>query len=895
MAAEFKLSFTGSQVNEKLRKIDSLVSRNELLNKNGILRQDVLPEGYPYITEGVVLPETAIAADEDGNIFITEAFKLDSDSTYTVTYNGIEYKCATIISSMDGIDAVVLGNFSMLGDTYEPTDEPFILINLPDDGAAMYGAYGILAPLDGATEVTISISGKIIKKIDKNLLPKVGPNNLVDGSGVSSVRTTAASDVIGHYASALGRGVTALGDYSHAEGSSTDIASNYISTDSTNDEIIEAWKANKFTLANGLGSHVEGSDTIALGQFSHAEGDGTVASGWDSHAEGSGTTAFGDTSHAEGVSSNKAFDYITSASTNSEIITAWEENKFTLAKSGGSHAEGCSTLAIGNSAHAEGYENIASGNSSHVEGSGNVSSGNNSHTEGYLNTASGINSHAEGEGTIAASPAQHVQGRYNVPDTESEYAHIIGNGSSEHIQRNIHTIDWEGKGWFAGGVTVGKEQQPVATEQYVADNILDFGEVILTVINNHNTTNISHKDIRLLIDGLTTRLNALADSDDTTLDQLSEIVAYIKSNKSLIESVTTNKVNVSDIIDNLTTNVANKPLSAAQGVALKALIDAITVPTKTSQLTNDSGYLTSAPVTSVNGKTGAVSLTASDVGALPSTTNIPSIAGLATETYVNTQVGTKVDKITGKVLSTNDYTNDDKAKLTNTNIAYGTCSTAADVAEKAVVLTGNTQWSLTNGSIIMVKFDISNTAENVTINVNNTGAYPIWYNNAEYTSTGTAYTGYAKRTIAYMFNGTHYVWITASYDSNTTYSNAGLGSGYATCSTAAATVAKTASLSSYALTTGGIVSVKFTNDVPANATLSINSKTAKNIYFRGAKITDGVIKAGDVATFVYSSYYHLISIDRWQNDITEIKSDAYKASIVDAVLEALPTWTGGSY
>lgn len=32
------------------------------------------------------------------------------------------------------------------------------------------------------------------------------------------------------------------------------------------------------------------------------------------------------------------------------------------------------------------------------------------------------------------------------------------------------------------------------------------------------------------------------------------------------------------------------------------------VPTKTSQLENDSGYLTSVPVTSVNGKTGAVTV-----------------------------------------------------------------------------------------------------------------------------------------------------------------------------------------------------------------------------------------------------------------------------------------------
>ena len=51
----------------------------------------------------------------------------------------------------------------------------------------------------------------------------------------------------------------------------------------------------------------------------------------------------------------------------------------------------------------------------------------------------------------------------------------------------------------------------------------------------------------------------------------------------------------------------------------------ITVPTKTSDITNDSGYLTSVPVTSVNSKTGAVVLTSGDVGALPADTVIPIV------------------------------------------------------------------------------------------------------------------------------------------------------------------------------------------------------------------------------------------------------------------------------
>lgn len=110
-------------------------------------------------------------------------------------------------------------------------------------------------------------------------------------------------------------------------------------------------------------------------------------------------------------------------------------------------------------------------------------------------------------------------------------------------------------------------------------------------VSVHNTSVDAHNDIRLLIEGLTSRLNALADSDDTTLDQMSEIVAYIKSNKRLIDAITTGKVSTSDIVDNLTTNAANRPLSAAQGVVLKAMIDGIAIPSNTSDLTNDSGFV----------------------------------------------------------------------------------------------------------------------------------------------------------------------------------------------------------------------------------------------------------------------------------------------------------------
>lgn len=56
------------------------------------------------------------------------------------------------------------------------------------------------------------------------------------------------------------------------------------------------------------------------------------------------------------------------------------------------------------------------------------------------------------------------------------------------------------------------------------------------------------------------------------------------------------------------------------------------------------------PVQSVNGKTGAVNLTADDIGALPADTVIPSIDGLATETSVSSQVNAAMNTLREEIL-----------------------------------------------------------------------------------------------------------------------------------------------------------------------------------------------------------------------------------------------------
>ena len=109
--------------------------------------------------------------------------------------------------------------------------------------------------------------------------------------------------------------------------------------------------------------------------------------------------------------------------------------------------------------------------------------------------------------------------------------------------------------------------------------------------------------------------------------------------------------------------------------------------------------------------------------------------------------------------------------------------------------------------------------------------------------------------------------ITLPTDNNTTYTNESLGNGYGTCATEEGTTAKVVTLSNYALKINGYVSVKFTYAVPTSATMNINGKGAKNIFYKGAAITAGVIKAGDLATFIYDgTQYQLVAIDRWQAD-----------------------------
>ena len=83
---------------------------------------------------------------------------------------------------------------------------------------------------------------------------------------------------------------------------------------------------------------------------------------------------------------------------------------------------------------------------------------------------------------------------------------------------------------------------------------------------------------------------------------------------------------------------------------------------------------------------------------------------------------------------------------------------------------------------------------------------------------------------------------------------------YATCSTAAATAAKTVALAGFALATGARVLVKFTvTNSAANPTLDVNGTGAKPIQYRGAAIAAGTLAANRTYGFVYTgAQYELV-------------------------------------
>ncbi|MBO7550640.1 MAG: hypothetical protein J6T62_03840, partial [Fibrobacter sp.] len=210
-------------------------------------------------------------------------------------------------------------------------------------------------------------------------------------------------------------------------------------------------------------------------------------------------------------------------------------------------------------------------------------------------------------------------------------------------------------------------------------------------------------------------------------------------------------------------------------------------------------------------------------------------------------------------------------------IHYCECPTEAGTAAKVVTLPDAAGFVLAAGASLYVKFQYTNSVASPTLNVNGTGAKAI-YRYGTTTPGTTAATSWQANSVEHLvYDGA--AWRLVGWlNDNTTYSNASLGQGYGTCTTAEATAAKVVTLSSYTLATGGIVAVKFSYGLCASATMNVNGKGAKNIFIHGAAVTSmtaKLVKAGDIAYFIYDgTQYHFLGTDRMEKDAVIGFSDA---------------------
>lgn len=126
----------------------------------------------------------------------------------------------------------------------------------------------------------------------------------------------------------------------------------------------------------------------------------------------------------------------------------------------------------------------------------------------------------------------------------------------------------------------------------------------------------------------------------------------------------------------------------------------ITVPTKTSEITNDSGFITTSDIPE-----GAAASTTSPK--MDGTATIGTELAFARGDHVHPSDSTKVDKVSGKGLSTNDYTTTEKNKLSSIDAGAevnvidtikvnGAAQTVTSKSVNIAVPTNNNQ--LTNGA-----------------------------------------------------------------------------------------------------------------------------------------------------------------------------------------------------
>lgn len=211
-------------------------------------------------------------------------------------------------------------------------------------------------------------------------------------------------------------------------------------------------------------------------------------------------------------------------------------NKSEPTGSGALSINRASNTTKGNYSVALNWYNTASAEDSTAFGSYTTASGVRSFTEGLYTTASGYQSHAMGDHTTANHKSQFVFGEYNTPDASANAASARGN----YVE-------------IVGGGSDSEHTHNLRTLDWSGNELLSGSLTASSIVKNGGTS-----------------------------------AQFLKADGS----VDSNTYLTSAPVTSVNTQTGAVTLTASD---VGALPSSTAIPTKTSDLTNDSGFLTSAP------------------------------------------------------------------------------------------------------------------------------------------------------------------------------------------------------------------------------------------------------------------------------------------------------------
>lgn len=408
--------------------------------------------------------------------------------------------------------------------------------------------------------------------------------------------------------------------------------------------------------AQGKRSLAQGTTTIAKGNYSHAEGDNSVALGIESHAEGYATTAAGLGSHTEGnQTQTKTTKYTVPSGSGSGSGQGGTESggtgdNWNIEEHRGefSHAEGINTIASGFVSHSEGGGSVADGHVSHAEGESTLASGRGAKSFGYKTTASGDYSVAGGyasEATaldaVAIGDSIHVEGSNSVAfgignQVNGKSSFAAGKANIIYQYNNAENGATIGEGLYSynGTIVLGKyNAQEVDAQNTTRRNVLEIGAgtsitarknalwvdknghvgISEVPTNNTDVVNKKYVDDRAPKDGkLTIQKNGtnvatftanqsgdtIADiSVPTKLSELTNDSAFIKNNDILLPSSQFSNVRIATMDDALW--CADKRFYVIVSVH-PIIVNGVTYPhTDTSKASTDDDYIVDSTPTDI--------------------------------------------------------------------------------------------------------------------------------------------------------------------------------------------------------------------------------------------------------------------------------------------------------